>query len=110
MTNFDLTTKSGFAEIASFLIRGHILQNPYYALAKMILDAIFGGKPEELLQRKKEIIEAAIRKGKENGVKEMTIETENVRGLKFETPPIEGVQIAAVVGHNDKMVIHVKYK
>ncbi len=62
------------------------------------------------MQRKKEIIEAVIRKGKENGVKEMTIETENVGGVKFETPPIEGVQISVAVGHNDKMVIHAKYK
>lgn len=76
----------------------------------MILDAIFGGKPEEQLQRKKETIEAVIRKGKENGVKKMTIKADNLRGEKIEIPPIEGVQMEAVVGHDDKMYIHVEYK
>lgn len=97
MKPFDLTTNSGKIDAILFTF------NPILGLAKLSLDKLLSSKDQG------EIAMELIRKGKEQGVKEMEITIDNKKGFDFGVP-IEGIDIKAKAGSNEKIHIKVVYK
>lgn len=97
---FDLTTEQGLKNSFSFLASSPILY------LGVVLKSIFDSKRTE---SQAEVAEHLIKKGKEDGVDEMEIIMDNSRGINFKAP-IEGIEIGAKVGSDEKMHIKVKYK
>jgi len=108
MEKFDLTTESGFKNVANFLGDNLLLIfNPKLGIAKYIIDKITDLRKSFNVQRDAAI--ELIKKGKEQGVDDMEIVMDNKRGFKLNVP-MEDVKIDALVGADDKMHIKVKYK
>ena len=97
MKLFDLTTNSGKIDAILFAF------NPILGLAKLALDKLLSSKEQG------EIAMELIRKGKEQGVKEMEITIDNKKGFDFGIP-IEGVNIKAKAGNDEKIHLKVIYK
>lgn len=72
-------------------------------LAKLVLDKLLSSKDQG------EIATELIRKGKENGVKEMEIVIDNKKRFDFGVP-IEGIDIKAKAGNDEKIHVKVIYK
>lgn len=101
MKFFDLTTEKGKANaLSSMALFGY---SPILELVKMAFDKLTSSKEQG------EIANELIRKGKENGVKEMEIKLDNTKGLNLDVP-IEGVNIKAMVGSDEKVLVKVIYK
>ena len=101
MEKFDLTTKTGktkaFTQMSLFSF------SPLLGLATLALDKLVSSKDQG------EIAKELIRKGKEDGVKEMEITLNNDKGFDFDVP-VEGIDIKAKAGSNEKIHIKVVYK
>ena len=97
MEKFDLTTKTG--KIKAFTQMSLFSFNPLLGLATLALDKLVSSKDQG------EIAKELIRKGKEDGVKEMEITLNNDKGFDFGVP-VEGIDIKAKAGSNEK--IHIK--
>ena len=101
MEKFDLTTKTGktkaFTQMSLFSF------SPLLGLATLALDKLVSSKDQG------EIAKELIRKGKEDGVKEMEITRNNDKGFDFGVP-VEGIDIKAKLGSNKKIHIKVVYK
>lgn len=82
---------------------------PYEAIIKLIIKAVFGDGPESIQREQRQTIEAAIQKGKDSGVDEMEIQTNDTTGIKLNVP-IDGVKIDTILGKEGKVLIKVKYK
>ena len=81
--------------------------NSIIKVGKSLIDSFFNNT--ESISKQQEAAEALIKRGKEEGVDEIEITLENTNGFKFNAP-IEGVNIDACLGSNDKMTLKVKYK
>lgn len=101
MKIFDLTTTSG--KINAITTMSLFTFNPLLGLAKLALDKLLSSKDQG------EIAMELIRKGKEKGVKEMEITIDNKKGFDFGIP-IEGVNIKAKAGNDEKIHVRVVYK
>ena len=101
MEKFDLTTKTG--KIKAFTQMSHFSFKPLLGLATLALDKLVSSKDQG------EIAKELIRKGKEDGVKEMEITLNNDKGFDFGVP-VEGIDIKAKAGSNEKIHIKVVYK
>lgn len=100
MKTYDLTTKSGKMEaINSTILFGF---SPILGFAKLALDKLSSSKQQG------EIVNEFIRRGKENGVKEMEITIDNQKGFDFSVP-IEGVDVKAKAGSDEKIHLRVIY-
>jgi len=119
MKKFDLTSKEGLTEVGSFLLKSgfgrlnSIICPPSFGtlLIEKLIDVFFGKGPEAIEQNRGKVIEDLIRRGKEQGVGEMEIETNDTTGLKFNLPmEDENVKIETVVGADRKTRIKVRYK
>ena len=95
MEKFDLTTKTGKTKAFT--------QMSLFGLATLALDKLVSSKDQG------EIAKELIRKGKEDGVKEMEITLNNDKGFDFGVP-VEGIDIKAKAGSNKKIHIKVVYK
>ena len=95
MEKFDLTTKTGKTKAFT--------QMSLFGLATLALDKLVSSKDQS------EIAKELIRKGKEDGVKEMEITLNNDKGFDFGVP-VEGIDIKAKAGSNKKIHIKVVYK
>ena len=101
MKFFDLTTEIGKANaLRSMALLGY---SPILGLVKMAIDKLTSSKEQG------EIANELIRKGKENGVKEMEIKLDNTKGLNLDVP-IKGVKIKTIVGSDEKVHVKVTYK
>lgn len=101
MKTYDLTSKEGMLDaIATYQLFGF---NPILGLAKLALDKLSSSKDQG------KIAEELIRKGKENGVKEMEITIDNNKWFGLSVP-IEGVNIKAKAGSDEKTHLKVTYK
>ena len=101
MKTYDLTSKKGVLDaIATYQLFGF---NPILGLAKLALDKLSSSKDQG------KIAEELIRKGKENGVKEMEITIDNNKWFGLSVP-IEGVNIKAKAGSDEKTHLKVTYK
>ena len=60
------------------------------------------------VKKQAEAVENLIRAGKSHGVDEMNIVVDNMKGFKMDIP--DDVNLSTVLGSNEKMTIHVKYK
>ncbi|MGM9833333.1 MAG: hypothetical protein ACI31A_06575 [Candidatus Limisoma sp.] len=105
MKVFDLTTKSGKVDAISSmgLFASFIPTLLPLELVKIALDKLSSSKDQC------EIVNELIRKGRENNVKEMEIIVDNKKGLNFRAP-IEGVDVKAMVGSDEKTHVKVVYK
>lgn len=101
MEKFDLTTKTG--KIKALTQMSLFSFNPLLGLATLALDKLVSSKDQG------EIAKELIRKGKEDGVKEMEITLNNDKGFDFGVP-VEGIDIKAKAGSNEKIHIKVVYK
>ena len=95
MEKFDLTTKTGKTKAFT--------QMSLFGLTTLALDKLVSSKDQG------EIAKELIRKGKEDGVKEMEITLNNDKGFDFGVP-VEGIDIKAKAGSNEKIHIKVVYK
>ena len=100
-----MTTKTG--KIKAFTQMSLFSFNPLPGLATLALEKLL----EKLVSCKDqgEIAKELIRKGKEDGVKEMEITLNNDKGFDFGVP-VEGIDIKAKAGSNEKIHIKVVYK
>lgn len=101
MEKFDLTTKNG--KIKALTTMSLFSFNPLIGLAALALEKLVSSKDQG------EIAKELIRKGKEDGVKEMEITIDNNKGFDFGVP-FEGIDIKAKAGSNEKIHIKVNYK
>lgn len=105
MKIFDLTTKSGKAVAISSmgLFPSFFPALLSFEMVKLALNKLSSSKDQS------EIATELIRKGKENNVKEMEIIVDNKKGLDLRAP-IEGVDVKAMVGSDEKTHVRVVYK
>lgn len=99
---FDLTTEKGLKIAALFL------SSSVPAVLDRILKVILTERKEAQLRQAKMATDL-IKQGKENGVDEMEITMNNVKGLKINIP-IDEMKIDAVIGADDTIKMKVKYK
>lgn len=99
----DLTTKEGITKALTFLAI-----NPVLMLGLKIIDRIISAHQEGQGIQKK-IVEDAIKHGKENGVDQMEIKMNNIKGFKLNIP-IEKMNIDTTIGADDSITLNVKYK
>lgn len=114
MKKLDLTSKEGLIAMGKFLVDNKLSLftnplGPYEAIIKLIIKAVFGDGPESIQREQRQTIEAAIQKGKDSGVDEMEIQTNDTTGIKLNVP-IDGVKIDTILGKEGKVLIKVKYK
>ena len=108
MKKFDLTTQKGMESVKKFISDNPLfVLNPALGLGKYLIDKIFDSSKTYEAQR--EVAAELIKKGKEQGVDEMEITLNNVRGGKFNIP-VEDAKIDVSVGTDEKIHVRVKYK
>ena len=101
----DLTTKEGVTKALTLMA---ISYSPILTLGLKIFDRIISSHQEGQGIQKK-IVEDAIKHGKENGVDQMEIKINNIKGFKLNIP-IEDVKIDTTIGADDSITMNVKYK
>lgn len=101
MKKYDLTTQSGIKDIfdSGLLANTFPLMNLLVEFCK----SLFTNSKEQA-----KAVEEIIKNGKEQGVDSMEITINNIKGLNLDIG--EDVQTKCVIGSDEKMHIHVKYK
>ena len=103
MKNCDLTTSEGKQD--ALVAIGLELPKP---LIYYVLKSIFGSTNSNSIESQADQAEKLIEAGKKQGVDEMTITMDDLKGLKINTP--EDVSLNVEMGSHRKMTLHVKYK
>jgi len=101
----DLTTKEGITKALTSMA---IVYSPFLFGGLKIIDRIISAHQEGQRIQKK-IVEDAIKHGKENGVDQMEIKMNNIKGFKLNIP-IEDIKIDTTIGADDSITLNVKYK
>lgn len=97
---FDLTTRVGKDVAIDYIKYG-----PVGVAVHLVKNIMSSNATKEQGNVVKQLIES----GKSQGVDEMEIRMKNVKGIDFSVP-IDGVDIKAMAGSKEDMIIKVKYK
>ncbi len=105
MVKFDLTTEEGMKKaMKNSLDSLFPIPSLMFKIGKAILS-----RNAVSAHNQKQVAEALIEKGYQNGVEEMVITMDNTTGVKIRIPT-EKCDVETSVGGNDKMTLRVKYK
>ncbi len=103
MEKFDLTNSKEFNQ----LVNTFLTSSPLLSLAKYVVDKTVDKSKRWETQR--ELAIQLLKEGKDKGIDEMEIIIDNKGGAGVDIP-IDGVNINAHVGTDEKMHIKAKYK
>lgn len=101
----DLTTKEGISKVLSLVTFTSI---PLLYSAIKLYDKIKISQQEEV-KIQQQAVEKLIEQGKEQGVDNMQIKINNIKGFKLNLPT-DKVQVDTTIGVDKSITLNVKYK